>query len=71
MTHGQLPVLPTITQACRKDTVYQANGLTALMFTPDLFQGNWPNRLLGQIEEVLGDRLRTFRDRRSLHIGRE
>jgi len=56
----------------RKQAVYRDNGLTALMFTPELFRGDWPARLLGRIEEVLCDRLTAFRDRRrSLQIGRE
>lgn len=45
----------------RKQAVYAANGLTALMFTPDLFQGPWPTMILDQIEDVLVSRLDRFR----------
>ena len=38
-------------------------------FTPEPFQGNWPARVLGQIEEVLTDRLITFRTARSPRRG--
>ena len=52
----------------RKQAVYAANGLTALMFTPDLFQGDWPTRMLDQIEGVLSDRLGSFRECRNQHF---
>ena len=45
----------------RKQAVYRENGLTALMVTPDQMEGDWPGRILGQIENVLMERLRAFR----------
>ena len=48
----------------RKRAVYSTNGLTALMFTPDIFKGDWPAKILGRIEEVLTDRLETVRGAR-------
>jgi hypothetical protein len=48
----------------RKETVYRDNGLTALMLTPDLFRGDWPARVLGQIETVLAERFSMLRSAR-------
>lgn len=48
----------------RKETVYRANGLTALMLTPEDLHGDWPNRILGRIEGVLDRRLTSFREAR-------
>ena len=45
----------------KKRAVYAANGLTALMFTPDLFRGNWPATVLDEIEKVQTDRLAAVR----------
>ncbi|MBP7936868.1 MAG: hypothetical protein KA354_19680 [Phycisphaerae bacterium] len=45
----------------RKQTVYDENGLTALMLTQEDLRGNWPGRILGRIDEVLEDRLTAFR----------
>jgi hypothetical protein len=45
----------------RKQAVYAANGLTVLMFTPDVFHGPWPTTMLDQIEGVLVGRLESFR----------
>ena len=45
----------------RKQSVYEANGLTALVWTPELFQGDWPTRLLDGIEGTLVERLNRFR----------
>jgi len=45
----------------RKQSVYEANGLTALVWTPEHFQGDWPARLLDGIEGALVDRLYRFR----------
>ena len=46
----------------KKQRVYPANGLTALMVTPDIFRGDWPTRLLGQIQDVLKHRLESFQN---------
>jgi len=45
----------------RKKSVYRANGLDALVVGPDFFSGDWPSRLLDQVEEVLGRRLEALR----------
>jgi hypothetical protein len=49
--------------ACKR-AAYAANGLTALMFTPDVFQGPWPGNMLDQVENVLAQRLASLRDAR-------
>ena len=49
----------------RKRTTYEANGLTALLITPDQFRGNWPARVLGRIEKVLTGRVQAFRGARA------
>jgi hypothetical protein len=48
----------------RKQAVYEANGLTALMLTPKALRGNWSHKLIGQIESVSINRLTSFRSRR-------
>src|SRR5437870_3157348 len=44
----------------RKQAVYEANGLTAILFTPDQFRGDWPGRLLGRIGDVFAYRVAAF-----------
>lgn len=46
----------------RKQAVYQENGVSALTYTPDIFRGNWPDRILGDIEGVLSGRMKTFQE---------
>ena len=46
----------------RKKRVYQENGVSALTYTPDIFHGNWPDRILGDIQGVLADRIKTFQE---------
>ena len=41
----------------KKKTVYEANDLTALLLTPDVFRRDWPNEILSSIQEILTDRL--------------
>ena len=41
----------------KKQTVYEANDLTALLLTPDVFRRDWPNEILSSIQEILTDRL--------------
>jgi hypothetical protein len=53
----------------RKEAAYAANGLTALMITPDIFRGPWPSVLLNEIEGVLDDRLSAFRTARYAGTG--
>lgn len=58
---------PRYTQGWRhKQKVYDANGITALMLTPDDLRGGWPTRLLNRIEDTLEQRLRRFRAVRRL-----
>jgi len=45
----------------RKSAVYRENGLTALMITPDQLRGDWPGRILGEIEGILNERVAAFR----------
>lgn len=49
-----------------KQVVYRTNGLAALMITPAWFRGDWPGRILGEIEGVLADRLHHVRARQPL-----
>ena len=51
----------------RKQAVYQENGVSALTYTPDIFRGNWPDRILGDIEDVLAGRMKMFRETRIRH----
>lgn len=45
-----------------KKLVYEENGISALLYTPDLFRGDWPGRILSGVEKVLTDRVACFRD---------
>ena len=45
----------------RKKAVYEANGLTALLLTPEAFRGDWPSKILDRIEGVLVGRVRRLR----------
>ena len=45
----------------KKQAVYEANSLAVLLLTADVFRGNWPQRVLSQIEEILVKRLEEFR----------
>jgi len=54
----------------KKQAVYEANGLTALVWRPDLFRGDWPTRALDRIEEALTRRVDTFRAARQAGQGR-
>ena len=48
----------------KKEAVYKANGLDALPLTRDSLRGEWPTRILGQIEDILAERLDRFRAHR-------
>lgn len=48
-----------------KQAVYMANGLTALLLTPDIFRGPWPDAILGYLEAVAAERLEAIRAARS------
>jgi hypothetical protein len=47
----------------RKKSVYAENDLTALMFTPDLFRGDWPETVIGEIQSVHKQRLAFLQSR--------
>ena len=45
----------------KKKLVYRENGMPALMLKPDYFRGNWPKRLLDEVEKTLQGRLDSYR----------
>jgi len=47
-----------------KIEVYKKAGVDGLFLTRDSLRGDWPNRIIGQIEDVLKKRLDRFYDRR-------
>ena len=49
----------------KKQAVYEANGLAAVLLTPVAFQEDWPGSLLDEIEMVLVERLSRFQAARS------
>ena len=51
----------------KKQSVYRANGLTALMLTREDLRGDWPNTVFSRVEGILADRLARFRQAR--HTG--
>ena len=51
-----------------KIEAYRKAGVEGLYLTRDSLRGNWPSRIMGQIEDILRKRLDRFRDRRG---GRE
>ncbi len=51
-----------------KEAVYRENGLAAVIVTPDWLKGDWPRRILGNIEDILTDRLAGFRASRERAI---
>jgi len=53
----------------RKQAVYKANGLTGIMLTPESLRGDWPGQILGEIEEVLTERLYRFRRQSASRAG--
>ena len=44
--------------------VYRDNGIEGLFLTENSLKGDWPTRILGQIEDVLRERLERFYNRR-------
>jgi hypothetical protein len=50
----------------KKQAVYESNGLTALALRPESFSGNWPERVLSEIERILEERMRDFREKRDM-----
>ncbi len=55
----------------RKQGVYSQNGLAALFVLSEDLRGDWPNRILSQIESELAHRVHDFRDSvREAHAGR-
>lgn len=55
----------------KKQRVYHANGLTALMLTREDLRGDWPNRVLGRVEGILAERLESFRQARYMETDAE
>jgi len=49
------------TGMARKELAYGENGLAALFVSPEDLRGNWPDRILEQIEGMLASRLENFR----------
>lgn len=47
-----------------KQTVYAANGLTALLLTPEVFRGSWAEVILGYLEAIAVERLEAIRSAR-------
>jgi len=43
-----------------KMQVYRENGIEGVFLTEESFRGDWPNRVLGQIEGILQGRLERF-----------
>lgn len=50
-------------QSRHKKKVYGYNGLEGLFLTRESLEGDWPDRIMGQIESVLQDRLDRFYER--------
>lgn len=50
-----------------KMDVYQEQGIDGIYLTEESFRGDWPRRILGQIEQVLAQRLDRFCRRTSVH----
>ena len=48
-----------------KMQVYSSAGMEGLFLKSEVFQGDWPGKILGQIEDVLKNRLARFYSRRS------
>jgi hypothetical protein len=55
-------------QARHKMEVYNDNGLEGLFLTEAAFKGDWPTRIIGQIEGVLTGRLDRFHQRQQQDI---
>lgn len=47
-------------QAMHKMQVYQDNGIEGLFLTSECFKGDWPEKIIGQIEAILQGRLERF-----------
>ena len=54
-------------QAKHKMKVYRQNGIEGLFLKEDCFRGDWPGRIVGQIEDVLKDRLDRFYNTTDYH----
>ena len=53
----------------KKEAVYEANGLAAVLLTPDLLDEDWPASMLDRIEGILCERLTGFHDARARFLG--
>jgi hypothetical protein len=60
-------------RAQHKIEVYRENGIEGVFLTEESFSGDWPSRVLGQIEGILQGRLDRFYGfgRRSTGVGNE
>lgn len=58
-------------RAEHKMQVYRQNGIEGVFLTEASFSGDWPRRILGQIEGVLEQRLQRFHDSRDKHLDAE
>lgn len=50
-------------QARHKTQVYRTNGIEGLFLKSDCFKGDWPSRIIGNIETLLQTRLHRYYDR--------
>ena len=50
-------------QAKHKMQVYSENGIKGLFLTEASFRGDWPGRIMGQIEDILRGRIERFYNR--------
>ena len=50
----------------KKQAVYERNGLKAVVLRPEGLSGNWPERVLSEIEGILAERVRDFQEKRDM-----
>ena len=50
-------------QKCHKIAVYRKAGIDGLFLLDDCFKGDWPSRIMGQVERVLAGRVERFCNR--------
>lgn len=53
-------------RAKHKVEVYRSMGIEGLFLSEDSFRGDWPTKIMGQIEDILGARLSSFRNQRCI-----
>jgi hypothetical protein len=57
-------------QARHKMDVYRQNGIEGLFLTDASFKGDWPGRIMGQIEYIMKGRLDNFYNRKRYNNNR-